>query len=422
MRSNYPDIWSQFACKGGTCRRTCCRHDWNVVMSRAEYERATDPGLPADLRALAEAHIRPNPRATGDADLAYVEMVGDVDCPLLDDAGRCRWRARAGAHLCSTCDSFPCTTMLYRGQEYLMPSCGCEAVVEALLHREDPIRMVAVDPGAEVGEKTAGERSYYVHIADELVAQRPLLGWYPQLVEFGLAVLQDRSLRLDDRVARLLEGLARIDRLETTGRLDLLPGFLKGLAAPASSSGSGSGPVGAGSNPTVPWLPVFVCGEVFSHYCHSSAHVPCARRILEGLGVGLREVRGEDGAPHVLPTPGTSERVYPAKRAAFDGFFARREVFFEHVAVSLYLKMLMPVREPGVWAHATYFAAMYAAVKGGLVGYCAPEEPADEQLVNVLVEIVRMGTHSELMYPTVCTRMRAARVDSLEALQALVRS
>ena len=376
-------------------------------MSKQEYQANTDPSLGEKLIAIARAHIKPNPRSTGDGDYAYVEMVGDVDCPLLDAEGLCVWMKHAGRHVCSTCTSFPCTTMLYQGEEYLMPSGGCEAVLESLLARTEPVRMVSRD-----NDETP--RNYYVHITPELVKQRPLLGHYPALVDFGLAMLQDRTRPLDQRVARLLEVLARIDHLETTDRLAELPTFLEEfLAQPGTASPQ--------PDAAVPWLPVFVCGEVFSHYCHSSAHVPTAVRILEGLGVAVQTVQDENGTPHSVPQL-RSREVYPTKRTSFDGFFASRAVFFEHVAVSLYLKMLLPVREPSVWAHATYFAAMYAAVKGAVVGYFAPEIPTDQQLVDVLVEAIRMGTHSELMYPTICTRLKAARLDSLQAMQALVQS
>ncbi len=414
IRSNYPDYLRDFVCKCGACRRTCCRHDWNVVMTEKEYRAAFDEALGSEAHAVAAAHIKPNPRSTGPGDYAFVEMVGDVDCPLLDGEGLCVWMRLTGRHLCSTCNSFPCTVMAYRGQEYLMPSGGCEAVLEALLHRTAPVRMLSED-------REAVERNYYVHITEDLVTQRPLLGHYPRLVQFGLDVLQDRSRSLDERVACLLEGLARVDRMEDEGELGRLPAFLKEFEGGVVGGTGARDGVPVGADGSAAWLMVFVCGEMFAHYCHSSAHAPTALRILEGLGVAVREVRGARGAFHCLPQLRSTED-YPAKHAALSEFFERRSVFLEHVAVSLYLKMLLPVREPGVWTHAMYFAAVYAAVKGGLTGYFAPAEPEDESLVDVLVEILRMATHSELMYPTICRRLKAARLDNLQAMQALVRA
>ena len=377
-------------------------------MSEQEYLANTDPSLGEELLAIAHAHMKPNPRSTGLGDYAYVEMVGDVPCPLLDNEGLCAWVKHSGRHVCSTCANFPCTTMLYQGDEYLMPSGGCEAVLESLLTRTEPIHMVN-------GDGAASPRNYYVHITQELVEQRPLLGWYPQLTSFGLTILQDRSRPLDQRVAHLLEGLALIDHLESVGRLDALSALLEEFVTqtPARAPQPSVAPT--------PWLPVFVCGEVFSHYCHSSAHAPTALRILEGLGATVKTVQDADGTLHSMPQL-QSREAYPAKRANFDDFFDNHAIFFEHVTVGLYLKMLLPVREPGVWAHATYFAAMYAAIKGAVVGFFAPKTPTDQQLVDVLVEAIRMGVHSELMYPTICARLKAAQLTSLQAMQTLVQS
>ncbi len=431
MLSNYPDFLAGFACKRGACRRTCCRHDWNVVMSAKEYRKATDESLPEGLRALARAHVRPNPRSTGESDYGFVEMVGDVPCPMLDDGGLCRWRALAGNHICSTCESFPCTCLSFLGQEYLMPSGGCEAVLEALVGREEPIHMVSAD----VPDNNLPKRVYH-ELADERRAEaRPLLRHYPALVGFGLDVLQDRSLPLDERVARLMEALAHVDYLERSGQVDALPELLARLSSltarrrpcdDAKTHGGDSdarpdGGVTDGRSKAAPWLAVFVCGEVFSHYCHDSAHAPTASRILDGLGVSVREVPDADGVTRWQPVL-SSKDAYARGRVALGPWLEQWQTFLEHVSVCLFLKTLTPIRGSSVWESAVYLASLYATVKGGLVGYFVRERPTEERVVDVLVEVIRMGTHSELVRPTICSRMAQVRFDGLPQVEALVRA
>lgn len=404
MQSIYPDYLESSPCKQGTCRRTCCRHDWNVVMSEQEYRANTDASLDPDLLALAHASMKPNPASTGEGDRFYIEMVGDVACPLLNSDGLCSWIQLSGRRPCSTCHSFPCTAMRYREHEYLMPSGACEAVLESFLGREAPVRMVSRDCGEPV------ERNYYVHITNELVKERPLLGYYPDLVRFGLAVLQDRTRSLDERVSHLLAGLLCVHQLEEQGALELLGSFLERYPlAPSSFQ----------DIPDAPWLAVYACGEMLSHFCCRSAHAPTALRVTEGLGIRMDTRADATGAVRCVPSLESTE-VYPAKKAALASFFRRNETFFEHVTVSLYLKMLLPLREPNVWTHALYFAACYATLKSSVVGYFGPLEPTDEQLVDLLVEVIRMETHSELMYPTICKKLAHDRLTSLAFAQALV--
>lgn len=427
MLSYRPDFMEGFSCKRGACRRTCCRHDWNVVVTRREYLAAADPALEAGLRGLAEAHLRPNPRSASDDDYGMVEMVGDVGCPMLDGDGLCRWRALAGRHICVTCESFPCTGLLVPGAEYQMPSAGCEEVLELLDGRAEPVRMACEEvpgPGegdAGEGAGAADERGYYMRVTEEAVARRPLLGHVRELVSLGLGALQDRGRALDERVARLLEGLAQVDLLERTGRVGELPGLLEALSSPQGRPGATGAPGGPAAGAP---LALLACGEVFSHYCNGSAHAPTARRILRGLGFELAEVPGEgggDGEPRVMPRL-RSREAYPAARARLDAVLAGHGPLLEHVAVCLYLKTLTPIAGPGVWDDAVHLGALYAAFKGGLAGYFADEAPREGQVVDVLVEMARMATHSELVRPTVCARMSQAGCDGLQAMEALVRA
>jgi hypothetical protein len=411
MLSHQPDFLDRFVCKGGECRRTCCRHDWNVILSKDEYDAATSPDLPEDLSELARDFVVPNPRATGEEDFGMVTMVGDVRCPMLDDAGSCRWRARAGRHIGSTCSRFPVTALSFMGEEYLMPSGACEKVLELLLDREEPICMASSD------REDAGD-VYHEVIDEKRVQDRPLIGHYPEILAFGMRTLQDRSLRLDDRVAFLIEALACLDRLERTGQAGQTSALLDRLERRrADSVRSEEGGWNA------PWAAVLVCGEVFSRYCARSAHAATARRILSGIGLEPVAVdRAESGSGC---RPALRDRgAYAAARARIDPCLKCRERFFEHVSVCLFLKTLTPIRGDSVWDSAVYFAGAYALLKGGIAGYfaCSGEPADDRALVDVIVEVLRMCTHSPLVRPTVCKALAAAHLDDVSMVKALVRS
>lgn len=406
IMSTFPDFMLDFECKCGACRRTCCKHDWNVDMSEQEYRSVASAKLSPSLRELVDACVKPNPHSTSEGDFAYVEMHGDTDCPLLDENGLCRWISETGSCICSTCANFPRTCMRYLEGEYLMPSGGCEAVLEALLDRDEPISLVS----RTIETPT---RNYFVHITEDLAEKRPLLRHYPQLIEFGLRILQDRSMPLDERVAKLAEGLLHIDEFEQTGQINALPAFLAEYPTlPLRKGGQG---ISCDEAPS--WPVVYVCGEMFCHYCNGTPHARTTQAILSGLGISPRPSNDESG-PRVVPTLASPE-AYPQAKEAVRDVLETRSVFFEHVAVIMYLKMLMPIREPNVWMHTLFFTAMYAAVKGGLAGLYAKSEPTDEQLVDAVAEIMRMGLHASLMYPSMCKSMARARITNLAAAQSL---
>ena len=399
-----------FECKCGACRRTCCRHDWNVTLSRDEYARTTSNELSPALRELARKHIKPNPCSTFDGDYAYVEMYGDVNCPMLDENGLCTWICESGECPCSTCANFPRTCLRYFDDEYLMPSTGCEAVVEALLRRDAPIALTS----RHIESPT---RNYFVHITEDLAERRPLLGLYPQLIAFGLSILQNRTVSLDERMACLLERLAALDAIENSKRTDLLPDF---LARTPSLPSRASRAKSSQEQPPA-WPAVFVGGEIFRHYCDTTSHGYTSREILEGIGVEPRLRINDKGTRDVTVSLKSTE-AYSRAKAKLASFFERKSVFLEHVAVCLFLKTLTPIREPNVWTHATYFAAVYAAMKAGLTGLFAQSEPSDEQLADAVVEITRMAVHADLMYRSIYIAMAKAQLTTLPGTQAIVRA
>jgi len=132
-----PDYYETFACKCGGCRNTCCK-GWSITVSMAEYYRLLGMSCPRRLRARLDGalHMVEHPDR---ARYAAVTPNSEGECPLHGKDGLCGLQKAMGENaLPSVCRLYPRSVR----NEY-EPECSCagscEAVVELLLSRREPI-------------------------------------------------------------------------------------------------------------------------------------------------------------------------------------------------------------------------------------------------------------------------------------------
>ncbi len=180
-----PDYYPTFQCKRGSCRSTCCR-GWGITVSMSEYFRFI--GLPCgkSLRERLDGafHIvaRPTPER-----YAMISPNWKGDCPLRARDGLCTLhRERGEKSLPAICRVYP--RRIIGGACALSGS--CEAVIETLLAREEPIRWI------EVEETRASEPPHAPR--NEGMAR-----YDTELRMLSIRVLQDRRLHISERMMRL---------------------------------------------------------------------------------------------------------------------------------------------------------------------------------------------------------------------------
>jgi hypothetical protein len=402
-----PDFLRDFACKRGDCRRTCCGSDWTIGLTRDEYDADTSQELGEECRALAQKGLRRNPNGTGDKDYAYCLMREDGFCVLLTEDKLCGWQKLRGESVGAACHDFPRAYSQFLDDEYVLPTVACEAVAESLLARTDPVRLVRErDPPPR--------RGFPVKIDRERVDRRPLLRLYPELIGWGLALLQDRRFSLDDRLVLLANAMSLIDWMERNGRVDDLPGamdrFLQAENLQKVVNGYAEYPIGPRA-----FLAVNVSS--FVRFLTLPRFQEKARKVLEGLGIEVVET--EDGRVRLGQEPVDSE-VFLKRKAQLSGFMRAREVFLEHVVVCEYLRSMMPVTEPGVWGALQLFSVYYALQKGILYGlFDSP--PGDVELVGAIVLLHRMLIHDYEANDRTLGRLNEIRLTDLTSMVALAK-
>jgi hypothetical protein len=402
-----PDFLRGFACKRGACRRTCCGGDWTIGLTREEYEADRSEELGEECRALAEKGLRRNPNGTRDRDYAHCLVREDGFCVLLTEDKLCGWQKLRGECVGAACNDFPRAYCRFLDDEYVLPTMACEAVAESLLAKTDPVRLVGEsDP--------PGRRGFPVEIARPGVDRRPLLGLYPELIRWGLALLQERRFSLDDRFVLLANAMSLIDWMERKGRVDDLPGamdsFLQAENLQQVVNRYDGHPIGPKA-----FLAVNV--NAFVRFMTLPRFQDKARKVLEGLGIDVVET--EEGRVRFGQEPVDSE-VFLKRKAKLSGFMRARETFLEHVVVCEYLRSMMPVTEPGVWGALQLFSVYYALQKGILYGlFDSP--PGDAELIDAIVLIHRMLIHDHEADNRTLERLNEIQLTDLTSMVALAK-
>ena len=203
MKLYAPENYLSFACIADRCRHTCC----------AGWEIDIDPETLARYRALPGAlgeALRQGICEDGTG--AHFRLDERERCPMLDAQGLCRVILQGGEGLlCQICRDHPRFRSFFSDRTEIGLGLCCEEAARQLLFREEPMRLVLL------GEDDAPE-------APLSEAETELLDDRTDL----MAALQDRTLPLPERLARLLpleeptpaawaEELTQLEQLDPAG-------------------------------------------------------------------------------------------------------------------------------------------------------------------------------------------------------------
>lgn len=180
-----PEYYDGFQCKAGNCRCSCCK-GWGISMSMRDYFRLVGMACPEGLRRKLDVALYRLKDATEDR---YAQILPDWrgDCPMHLPNGYCQLQCECGeAALPSICRYYPRASRT--AFEYACAcSNSCEAVLEALFRREEPLkfyrRKLAFDTPEESFEGPA-----WVTVR------------YPEVRDLCIETVQDRKTRLPDRL------------------------------------------------------------------------------------------------------------------------------------------------------------------------------------------------------------------------------
>jgi len=391
-----PDYYENFACLMGSCRLNCCRENWDIPLMKEEYEaiRAAarqNKGELADLigKALAK-------EGSPAGAYAHIRHGGDGACSLCTAEGLCRLHAACGVQvLGSVCRTFPRSHVLWNGRHRQACSAGCQATIQLLKDREDPIAFVKGDFIADGWASNKGTYS----LPEKLAAGRPMLYRLEQLQEEMAAILQQREKPMELRMAQLADSLYRLDKAEKAGQTD--------AALPV-----GSVPEAYNGDLREALAAVTLFTTVFFQLGTAEEQL-FIRSVWENCGVRFQQ--GKMGAELRLDQKAYEDCV--KKRDAL--WTENAPNLWEHLMVNQLFQDRLPFGDgtASVWDSTLYFCAVYAILRFLAAGAADRGWQVTE---DALVRGLRKYTHSTQLMGRTVEQLKRRGMDTPEGLAALL--
>lgn len=359
-----PDYYDQFHCKGGACRRTCCR-GWNITLNMGEYFslRSVDasPGL--------NSRIENGLEIISDDKERYAAFVRTQDgsCPLLREDGLCALQAECGEGvLPSVCREYPRSVRTDYACELALSS-SCEAVTELLMGSAEPLGIVRKELHS-FAEEPAEHDKQTMHLLSNLR-------------KVCVRVLQDRALPIPDRIAHMHALLYELHSYEERGDM-------RGLYAAAEELVTREFPLM--HIPQADWIhlaaPLALSGAFFQTSPSLGAFWPKITSALH-LSQNRAEWTEEDFI--------RAERRYALLKGRFADTHPQWQEHWERLMVNyaFYTRLPFSDRLTGLKDEALSLAACYAMTRFAAVTV-AGEDPDMDVLVDIVAAVMRLIEHS----------------------------
>ncbi len=195
-----PEYAERFRCIGPACEDTCCA-GWTVTVDEASRQKYLD--LPAGpLRSLMETAIVPAANGKPETDSsATIRMLPSGDCPFLSPQRLCRIQVEHGeGYLCRTCQNFPRRTHTIDGLTETDLSLSCPEAARLIL-----LERCLLAP--------AGASGYHITWDPRATSEAGLKGYFWQIREFVVTLIQNRRYPLWQRMFLLGSFSRRLDAL-----------------------------------------------------------------------------------------------------------------------------------------------------------------------------------------------------------------
>lgn len=378
-----PDYYPDFHCKQGACRTPCCE-GWPISVTLQDYFNLLGAPCSPELRRRLDGalHLCQNPTPEH---YAQICPRWDGVCPLHREDGLCMLHAELGEEaLSAVCRMYPRGV---RTGEHREASCAnsCEAVVEMLLNRREPLRFVPCPV-----QHCLPDAPPHRHLFHTFGRERDIRLWL-------LRFLQERSMPLPQRL--LLMGRA-LQAVEATlndrdeAHLDALLSGQETLDAPPA--------VSAGHDQLLQGL-------------------AAAEEMLEVIDGRSRSVH--DYGVAALAHFGAGEAAfgrYTDAAASFLRLIPEWETWLEHLLVNHLFFTQFPFQDRPVSLTDEYLSlcACYALLRFLLLGWTALH-PTREAATDVTAAAFRLIDHTD--FDRIASPlMHRLGCDTMEAIAALL--
>lgn len=193
-----PKYMGNFKCLGNECEDTCCKY-WRIDIdydTYRKYIKISDP----KIKYLVGEYVIKNRDTENKLQYATFKLKEDEHCAFLDENGLCVLQKNFGPqYLSHVCRTYPRRQVLLGDTLERSGTVSCPELARQMLFNNEPMQFEEFYEDAGFGyfwEKA-------VPISDAGMAERPLLKFLEPLRSLCIAILQNRSYSIRERLVLL---------------------------------------------------------------------------------------------------------------------------------------------------------------------------------------------------------------------------
>jgi len=205
-----PEYVQDFRCIGGACEESCCI-GWDIDIDKKsfkKYRKSSDQEL---KKLFSDFLYRNRISRSKETDYGKIAIRANRWCPFLNDDKLCKIHKKTGeAALSNVCHTYPRNFNITDGVWELSLYLSCPEAVRQLLSQKEPIVFLEMDFNNErfiiSSEINTGDRIWRKSPVSRL----------PELRTQSIAILQDRSHSISNRLIKLGFEMAEVSGKEET--------------------------------------------------------------------------------------------------------------------------------------------------------------------------------------------------------------
>ncbi len=369
-----PQYMKEFKCIGSECEDVCCR-SWKVTIDKKTYDKYKMISK-VELKEKLDKNITRLESGSNDTKYAKIENDSTTGfCPFLSPNRLCVLQERFGEeYLCDTCAVYP--RAINKVDDILEESgeMSCPEVAKRALLNPEGIKFEET----EIKFKRSKILNKVVELQYPASKQKLKMSFW-QIRKFTLELVQNRSLRLADRLIVLGIFYEKIQRFLKENRIDEIPDLIAGCKDMLENKTMKKSLAQLPNNVA---LQIVLLKQLtdkrVANGIASQRYADCYAEFLKGVNF--------DKASNVVEIAAKYKLAY---RKYFEPFIKDNEYILENYIVNYIFKHVTPFANTdyeNIFSDYGMLVVSYAVVKMQLIGMAGFHKGINENLVIKLIQ------------------------------------
>ncbi len=371
-----PTYVKDFICQGSICTDNCCEGKWNIDVDESHFNKLRNL-QDKELKEIFHKYMKRNKEAKSRESYARLEQDDEKQrCILLTEDKLCSLQIKLGAeYLCNVCMVHPRERSLVDGMHELSLTMACPLAAELALLNPEPMQFEYMEEDSEI-KIIYTQAEFKTH---NKKYQNKLQEYFGDIRAFFIALLQDRSYTLDERMILMGITYKELEKLENNKQIYKIYEILdkmQNLIISRQMKGD-LDKIPVNSQMQLRLAKELTDERVFSGIISPRYH-ECLREALIGIGY----IEG-DLMENVIAKYEKSYREY------LKPYLDEKEFILENYLVNEYFKQLMPFGiYNSIWDSYISICLLYSIIKLHLVGVAGYHKGMTDDLCIMVIQCI----------------------------------